>query len=194
MQSNFPGANYPKSFPPQKQDRQPGLEKNMNPRPIFEDPMYGLSAGRLQGKTAIITGGDSGIGRAVALAFAKEGADLAILYLNESEDAEETKALVDKTGRKCMLLPGDIGEEQFCIDAVNKVIKELGKIDILVNNAAEQHVQTNLEDITKEQLERTFKTNVFSAFYLTKAVLPHLKAGSCIINTSSITAYREARI
>jgi len=194
MQSNFPGANYPKSFPPQKQDRQPGLEKNMNPRPIFEDPMYGLSAGRLQGKTAIITGGDSGIGRAVALAFAKEGADLAILYLNESEDAEETKALVDKAGRKCMLLPGDIGEEQFCIDAVNKVIKELGKIDILVNNAAEQHVQTNLEDITKEQLERTFKTNVFSAFYLTKAVLPHLKAGSCIINTSSITAYREARI
>ena len=175
MENNFPGANYPKAFPGQKQDKQPGIEKNMNPRPIFEDPMYGLSAGKLQGKTAIITGGDSGIGRAVALAFAKEGADLAIIYLNEHEDAEETKALVDKVGRKCMLISGDIGEEQFCIEAVNRVIKEFGKIDILVNNAAEQHVQTRLEDITKEQLERTFKTNVFSVFYLTKAVLPHLK-------------------
>lgn len=193
MEGNFPGANYPKSFPPQKQDKQPGIEKNMNPRPIFEDPMYGLSSGRLQGKTAIITGGDSGIGRAVALAFAKEGADLAILYLNETEDAEETKALIDKTGRRCMLLAGDLGEEQFCIDAVNKIIKEFGKIDILVNNSAEQHVQTRLEDITKEQLERTFKTNVFSVFYLTKAVLPHLKAGSCIINTSSITAYKGSQ-
>lgn len=193
MQNNFPGANYPKSFPAQKQDKQPGIEKNMNPRPIFEDPLYGLSPGKLQGKTAIITGGDSGIGRAVALAFAKEGADLAILYLNEKEDAEETKVLIDKTGRKCMLLPGDLGEEQSCIDAVNKIIKEFGKIDILVNNAAEQHTQTRLEDITKEQLERTFKTNVFSVFYLTKAVLPHLKAGSCIINTSSITAYKGSQ-
>ncbi|NLM36284.1 MAG: glucose 1-dehydrogenase [Clostridiales bacterium] len=193
MENNFPGANYPKAFPGQKQDKQPGIEKNMNPRPIFEDPMYGLSAGKLQGKTAIITGGDSGIGRAVALAFAKEGADLAIIYLNEHEDAEETKALVDKVGRKCMLISGDIGEEQFCIEAVNRVIKEFGKIDILVNNAAEQHVQTRLEDITKEQLERTFKTNVFSVFYLTKAVLPHLKPGSCIINTSSITAYKGSQ-
>lgn len=193
MESNFPGANYPKAFPAQKQDKQPGIEKNMNPRPIFEDPMYGLPSGRLQGKTAIITGGDSGIGRAVALAFAKEGADLAILYLNETEDAEETKALIDKIGRKCMLLPGDIGDEQFCIDAVNKVIKAFGKIDILVNNAAEQHVQTKLEDITKEQLERIFRTNVFSVFYLTKAVLPHLNPGSCIINTSSITAYKGSQ-
>lgn len=193
MTEYFPGVNYPKSFPPQKQDRQPGIEKNMNPRPIFEDPDYGISPGKLKDKVAVITGGDSGIGRAVALAFAKEGADIAIIYLNENEDAEETKAHIDKTGRKCMLIAGDVGDENFCIDAVNRVIAELGKIDILVNNAAEQHVQTKLEDITKEQLERTFKTNVFSAFYMTKAALPHLKAGSSIINTTSITAYKGSQ-
>ncbi|WP_139906002.1 SDR family oxidoreductase [Clostridium thermarum] len=193
MTEYFPGVNYPKSFPTQKQDRQPGIEKNMNPRPIFEDPDYGIAPGRLKDKIAVITGGDSGIGRAVALAFAKEGADIAIIYLNENEDAEQTKTHIDKTGRKCMLIAGDVGDENFCIEAVNRVIGEFGKIDILVNNAAEQHVQTKLEDITKEQLERTFKTNVFSAFYLTKAVLPYLKAGSSIINTTSITAYKGSQ-
>ncbi|WP_163194892.1 SDR family oxidoreductase [Clostridium thermarum] len=193
MTEYFPGVNYPKSFPTQKQDRQPGIEKNMNPRPIFEDPDYGIAPGRLKDKIAVITGGDSGIGRAVALAFAKEGADIAIIYLNENEDAEQTKTHIDKTGRKCMLIAGDVGDENFCIEAVNRVIEEFGKIDILVNNAAEQHVQTKLEDITKEQLERTFKTNVFSAFYLTKAVLPYLKAGSSIINTTSITAYKGSQ-
>lgn len=193
MANNFPGENYPKSFPPQKQNEQPGLEKDMNPRPIFEDPLYGLVGGRLAGKTALITGGDSGIGRAVSLACAKEGADIAIIYLNEKSDAEETKALIDKMGRKCCTISGDVGDENFCIDAVSRVVSELGKIDILINNAAEQHQQLKLEDITKEQLEKTFRINVFSVFYLTKAVLPHLKPGSCIINTSSITAYKGSQ-
>lgn len=193
MTDNFPGMNFPKAFPPQKQNEQPGIEKNMKPRPIFEDPDYGTVGVRLSGKTALISGGDSGIGRAVAVALAKEGADIGIIYLNEKEDAEETKNLIDKIGRKCLLITGDAGDENFCIQALNKTVKELGKIDILINNAAEQHPQTRLEDITSQQLERTFRTNVFSAFYLTKAALPHLKAGSCIINTTSITAYKGSQ-
>ena len=155
--------DFPKQIPAQKQDKQPGIEKMMNPRPVFEDPDYKAS-NRLQGKVAVITGGDSGIGRAVAVAYALEGADIAVLYLNEHEDAEETKGIIEGKGRKCITIAGDIGEESFCFEAVKQIIGTLREIDILVNNAAEQHAQNSVEDITKEQLERTFKTNIFSMF------------------------------
>jgi len=181
--------NFPKKIVPQKQNKQPGIEKIMNPRPVFEDPDYKAS-NRLQGKVAIITGGDSGIGRAVATAYALEGADIAIMYLNEHEDAEETKKVIEDKGKRCITIACDIGEEKNCYDAVKKVMDAFGKIDILVNNAAEQHPQNSIEDITKEQLERTFKTNIFSMFYMVKACLSHMKEGSIIINTSSVTAYK----
>jgi len=181
--------NFPTSVPKQKQDKQPGLESLMNPKPMFEDPSC-TGSGKLMNKVALITGGDSGIGKAVALAYAREGADIAILYLDEHADAEETKKLIQNKGRKCILIAGDIGEDTFCNDAISKTIKELGKIDILVNNAAEQHPQNSIEDITPEQLDKTFRTNIFSMFYLVKASLPHLKDGSIIINTSSVTAYK----
>ncbi|MBK5242727.1 SDR family oxidoreductase [Clostridium sp.] len=181
--------NFPTSVPPQKQDKQPGLESLMNPKPIFENPNL-IGSGKLMNKVALITGGDSGIGKAVALSYAREGADIAILYLDEHEDAEETKKLIEAKGRKCILIPGDIGEDTFCKDAVTKTIKQLGKIDILVNNAAEQHPQNSIEDITTQQLEKTFRTNIFAMFYLVKASLPHLKEGATIINTSSVTAYK----
>ena len=175
--------------PAQHQDRQPGFETEMEPRPDFQGNLAGASQ-RLPGKAALITGGDSGIGRAIAVAFAKEGADVAISYLDEHEDAEETKQLVEKEGRKCLLLAGDIGDEAFCKQVISKVVEEFGKLDVLVNNAAEQHVQESLKDITAEQLEKTFRTNVFSMFHLTKAALDHLKPGASIINTTSITAFR----
>ena len=178
-----------KTLPPQVQDQQPGIESEMNPLPEFETPAY-KAAGKLLGKAALITGGDSGIGRAVAVHFAKEGADVVISYLNEHDDAEETKRQVEQEGRKCILISGDIGVEAFCQDLINKTVEGLGKLDILINNAAEQHPQDTIEDITAEQLERTFRTNIFSMFYLTKAAMPHLKKGSTIINTTSITAYR----
>ncbi|GFP78094.1 SDR family oxidoreductase [Clostridium fungisolvens] len=181
---------FPTSFPPQHQDRQPGFENEMNPRPIFEMEGYNLSSNRLKDKVAIITGGDSGIGRAVSIAFAKEGAKVAIVYLHEEDDAEETKGIIDKCGAQCMLISGDIGYEDFCGQVVKKVMDQWGKIDILVNNAAEQHVQNSLKDISADQLEKTFRTNVFGAFYMSKAVLPHLKCGGNIINTTSITAYK----
>lgn len=181
--------DFPKSLPQQKQPKQPGVNSLMNPKPVYEDPNYS-PGNKLSGKTAIITGGDSGIGRAAAIAFSKEGADVAIVYLDEHEDANETKGIIESIGRKCVIFAGDIGEEAFCIDVVNSVIKSFGKIDILVNNAAEQHPQNSIEDITKEQLERTFKTNFYSYFFMTKAVLPHLKPGDSIINTASITAYK----
>jgi NAD(P)-dependent dehydrogenase (short-subunit alcohol dehydrogenase family) len=177
-----------KVFPPQHQNHQPGLESEMNPKPISVQPNY-KGSGKLANKTAIITGGDSGIGRAVSIYFAKEGADVAIVYLEETSDAEETKKLIEAEGRKCLLFPGDIGSEPFCQDTVQKIKTNFGKIDILVNNAAEQHPQKSLIDITAEQLEKTFRTNIFSFFYMTKAVLPHLQKGASIINTASITAY-----
>ncbi|NOU96970.1 glucose 1-dehydrogenase [Paenibacillus sp. LMG 31456] len=176
------------TFPPQHQQHQPGIESEMNPHPIFEDMKY-KAAGKLQDKTAIVTGGDSGIGRAVAVTYAKEGANVVIVYLNEHSDAEETKRQVEEEGRKCLTLAGDLGTEAFCKQVIEETLKQFGKLDILVNNAAEQHPQTKLEDITSKQLERTFRTNIFSMFYLTKAALPHLKQGSAIINTASITAY-----
>jgi len=175
-------------FPPQHQNKQPGIEAEMNPQPISIDASY-KGSGKLNNKLAIITGGDSGIGKAVAIYFAKEGADVVIVYLNEHQDAEETKKLVEAEGKKCLLLAGDIGDETFCQEIVTKSIAQFGKIDVLVNNAAEQHPQNSLLDITAQQLEKTFRTNIFGYFYLTKAVLPHLQKGCTIINTASITAY-----
>lgn len=176
------------TMPPQHQDVQPGHEDMMNPQPKFDDTSY-TGSGKLKNKVAIITGGDSGIGRAVALFFAKEGANVVISYLNEQKDAEETQKHVEAQGQKCLLVAGDIGDESVCQQIVSKTIDAFGQLDIVVNNAAEQHPQKSIEDITSEQLERTFKTNIFSFFYLTKAALPHLKKGSAIVNTSSVTAY-----
>ncbi|WP_373233540.1 SDR family oxidoreductase [Cohnella sp.] len=178
----------PTTFPPQHQEQRPGIEQEMHPRPVFEDRHY-KAAGKLHGKVAIITGGDSGIGRAVAVTYAKEGADVAIVYLNEHADAEETKRQVEEEGRTCLTFAGDLGVEAFCFEVVESTVKQLGKLDILVNNAAEQHPQQRLEDISSEQLERTFRTNIFSYFYMAKAALKHLKQGAAIINTTSVTAY-----
>lgn len=175
-------------FPPQHQNQQPGIESQMNPRPVSIKDDY-RAGGKLENKVALISGGDSGIGRAVAFAFAREGANLAIAYLNEHDDASETKKYVEQAGRRCLVIAGDIGNEQFCQQVVAQTVKEFGQLDIVVNNAAEQHVQPSLQNITAEQLERTFRTNIFSYFYLSKAALPHLKSGSVIINTASVTAY-----
>jgi NAD(P)-dependent dehydrogenase (short-subunit alcohol dehydrogenase family) len=175
--------------PAQEQDRQPGLESEMKPQPRADDPNY-TGSGKLDGKVALVTGGDSGIGRAVSIFFAHEGANIAIVYLNEHEDAQETARQVESEGRRCMLFSGDVGDEDFCRAAVQQTVDQLGGLNILVNNAAEQHPQKNIEDISSEQLERTFRTNIFSQFYLVKAALPHLKQGDAIINTTSVTAYR----
>ena len=175
--------------PPQEQDRQPGLRSEMTPKPRAEMRDY-RAAGKLEGKIALITGGDSGIGRAVAIGFAKEGADVAILYLDEHEDAASTKALIEEQGRRGIAIAGDIGDEAFCRDAVARTVETLGGLALLVNNAAEQHPQDRLEDISAAQMERTFRTNVFGMFHITKAALAHLGAGAAIINTTSVTAYR----
>ncbi|HET6510713.1 MAG TPA: SDR family oxidoreductase, partial [Candidatus Kapabacteria bacterium] len=167
----------------------PGSEAAMHPQPKAEDPGY-KAAGKLDGKVAIITGGDSGIGRAIAIAFAKEGASVAISYLSEHKDAEETKDRVEEEGGKALLIPGDIGDPEICKEVMGKTLEEFGKLDCLVNNAAEQHPQERPEDITDEQLEKTFRTNIFSMFYLVREALPHLKKGATIINTTSITAYK----
>jgi NAD(P)-dependent dehydrogenase (short-subunit alcohol dehydrogenase family) len=161
----------------------------MRPRAKHTSQTY-RAAGKLRGKVALITGGDSGIGRAVAIAFAKEGADVAIVYLDESKDARETAMQVRGEGRRCLTIAGDVGDESFCTQAVEKVVQRLGRLDILVNNAAEQHPKEQLSEVSARQLERTFRTNVFSMFHLSKAALKHLKKGSAIINTSSVTAYR----
>ncbi|PRR73258.1 SDR family oxidoreductase [Clostridium thermopalmarium] len=179
---------YPVYFQPQHQDSQPGLETLMNPRPISQNPSYKKS-GKLLNKVAIITGGDSGIGKAVALAFADEGADITIAYLNEDVDAEETKYLIENKGRKCLLVKGDVSDESFCRTIVDETLKEFKHIDILVNNAGVQYPQNSITDITTEQLHHTFSTNIFSIFYLIKAALPHMKQGNTIVNTSSVTAY-----
>ncbi|WP_310550557.1 SDR family oxidoreductase [Paenibacillus glufosinatiresistens] len=179
----------PIPFPPQHQPRQPGLESLMNPRPISEDPQW-CGCGRLKDKTALITGGDSGIGRAVAIAFAKEGADVAIAYLDEREDAAETARRVQSLGRRCLLIEGDLRPKSHCFAAVDHTLRTFGKLDILVNNHAVQYPQPSLLDISEEQLLQTFATNLFPFFYLSQAALPCLKNGGTIINTASITAYQ----
>jgi NAD(P)-dependent dehydrogenase (short-subunit alcohol dehydrogenase family) len=175
--------------PAQHQKQKPGREHKMKPRPRAEDEKH-RGSGKLRDKAAIITGGDSGIGRAVAIAFAKEDADIAIVYLEENKDAVETKKLVEETGRKCIAIAGDVGREDFCREAVEQAVKNLGKLDILVNNAAEQHPQESIEKISAKQLERTFRTNIFSFFFMTKAAMKYLKKGAAIINTTSVTAYK----
>lgn len=195
MHPNHPYLGYkekceqvPVQFPPQHQASQPGLEYLMEPKPVFDNPDY-FGTGKLKNKAALVTGGDSGIGRAVALAFAKEGADISIVYYNEHEDANLTRAYIEAQGRKCLLLPGDVRSETFCKQAVADTVSGLGRLDVLVNNAGVQFPQSSLAHITEEQLELTFSVNVFAMFYVTKAALPHLANGSAIINTASINAY-----
>lgn len=177
--------------PPQTQSKQPGIQSEMDPAPRSIRKNY-RGSGKLEGKVAIITGGDSGIGRSVAVMFAREGADVAVVYLSETEDAEHTAKLVEGESRRCLLLKGDIGKQAFCKSVIEKTAKKFGRIDVLVNNAAEQHPQEEVEDISEQQILATFRTNVFSMFYLTQAALPYLKMnpGSSIINTTSVTAYR----
>jgi NAD(P)-dependent dehydrogenase (short-subunit alcohol dehydrogenase family) len=178
-----------KKMPPQAQARQPGVESKMHPRPESEARHY-KAAGKLEGKVALISGGDSGIGKSVAIHFAKEGADVAIIYLEETDDALRTKKLVEKENRKCLLIEGDIGDRAFCESAVKQTVKTFGRLDIVINNAAEQHMAKDFSEITPEQWEQTFRTNIFGMFHLTQAALKHLKKGAAIVNTTSITAFR----
>lgn len=180
---------YPIAFPPQHQEQQPGLEYVMSPRPIYENPAY-LGSRKLENRVAIITGGDSGIGRAAAVAFAKEGADVVIAYLYEHPDAEETKARIEQLGRRCLAIPTDLRSKANCTSVVEHTLRLFGRLDVLVNNLAVQYPQESLLDITEEQLVHTYQTNIFSYFFMTQAALPYLKSGSSIINTASITAYR----
>jgi NAD(P)-dependent dehydrogenase (short-subunit alcohol dehydrogenase family) len=184
----MPQEKTQQSFPPQTQEP-PGDQSEMTPPPKSM-PIDTRGTGRLMGKTALITGGDSGIGRAVAVAFAREGANSAIVYLSEHDDAAETCRLVKQEGAECQSIAGDIGDSSFCADVVSKTIDQFGRIDILVNNAAEQHPTKNFAEITDEQLEKTFRTNIFAMFYLTRAALPHLAEGATIINSTSVTAYQ----
>ena len=180
---------YPTEQPSQHQDTEPGVESEMTPAPIYDDPDR-KGSGKLDEKIALISGGDSGIGRAVAIAFAKEGADVAIAFYDEQADADETARLVQNYGKKCLTVAGDLSIEANCQTAVQKTIDEYGQLDILVNNAAWQMPQESITDITEEQLTRTFRTNVFSYFFLTKAAMPHLQEGANIINTCSVTAFK----
>ncbi|MGZ8492502.1 MAG: SDR family oxidoreductase [Gemmatirosa sp.] len=183
---------YPTQMPAQHQE-EPGLEADLRLRPQYEAPGY-RAAGKLQGKAALITGGDSGIGRAVALLYAREGADVAIVYLPvEQHDAEETRRVVEAEGRRCVLIPGDVTDAAFCREAVERTVRELGKLDILVNNAAHQQDKPSIAEITDEEFERTFRTNIFAYFWFARAALPHLGPGSSIINTGSITGLEGSK-
>jgi NAD(P)-dependent dehydrogenase (short-subunit alcohol dehydrogenase family) len=175
--------------PPQHQDQQPGIQSEMRPQPETSDPRH-VGSGKLDGKVALITGGDSGIGRAVAVAFAREGADVAVMYLSEEGDARETQRLVAEEGHEALLCAGDVAAADACRAAVEAAVERFGRLDVLVNNAGEQHPQPSIEEIAPEQLERTFRTNVFGQFYMTQAALPHLEEGAAIINTTSVTAYK----
>lgn len=181
--------DYKIEFPPQHQDKQPGMEYLMTPKPIFNNPYYRAS-GKLYNKVAIITGGDSGIGRATAIGFAKEGASVVIAYYDEHKDAKYTKEFIEGIGGKCLLLSGDIKDTNFCDKIIEETIKTFGKVDILVNNAGVQYQQKSLLDITDEQFDLTMKTNIYSMFYLTKRVLKHMKSGASIINVTSITTFK----
>jgi NAD(P)-dependent dehydrogenase (short-subunit alcohol dehydrogenase family) len=174
--------------PPQHQERDPGLEHDMSPRPEYEPRFPG--AGRLQGRVALITGGDSGIGRATAVLFAREGADVAIVYLDEDRDAEETKAAIEAEGRKALLIRGDLRDKAFCTSAVEKTVEAFGKLDVLVNNAGHQETAEDLRDISEEQLAKTFETNIYAYFYMTQAALDHLEPGSAIVNVTSVNSYK----
>jgi NAD(P)-dependent dehydrogenase (short-subunit alcohol dehydrogenase family) len=177
--------------PPIHEDALPGHESALEPKPDWE-PRY-PGSGRLAGKVALITGADSGIGRAVAALFAREGADVAILYLCEHDDAAETKRIVEAEGRRAVAIPGDVGDKSFCERAVAETVETLGKLDILVNNAAEQHPDDDVRDITEEQLRRTFQTNIFGYFFMVQAARPHLKKGAAIVNTTSVTMYQGSK-
>ncbi len=174
---------------PQHQERQPGIESEMRPAPQSLARNY-VGSRKLADKVAIVTGGDSGIGRSTAICFAKEGADVAVVYLDEHDDAKITRDAILEAGRRCQLIAGDLGDPDFVAEVVRKTVEVFGHIDIVVNNAAEQHPQERIEDVTHEQLERTFKTNFFAMFDLCREALPHIREGGCIINTSSVTAYR----
>jgi NAD(P)-dependent dehydrogenase (short-subunit alcohol dehydrogenase family) len=185
-----PVTQYPQPEFPEQELEYPGLESQMNPRPDYGEKTY-RGSGRLEGKAAIITGGDSGIGRAVALAFAREGADVLISYLEaEDPDAQETARVVEDSGKKAIPVPGDIRDESHCQKIAEKAVEEFGKIDVLVNNAAYQRSRGGIQDISAEELDRTFRTNVYAMFYLCKAVLPHMRPGASIINTASVEAYQ----
>ena len=183
------GENQKPGIPPQHQDHQPGSQAAMRPPPKAEMAGY-KGSGKLQGKVALITGGDSGIGRAAAIAFAKEGANVVVGYLDEHEDARETQRLIEATGRQCVIIAGDVGDAAFCGTMVQTAVSSFGRLDIVVNNAAQQFPQKSIEDITEEQLLKTFRINVFSMFHTVKAAMPHLRPGARIINTTSVTAYR----
>lgn len=176
----------------QAEEKKTDRESEMKLKPKADDPQY-RGSGKLQGKVALITGGDSGIGRAVAIAYAKEGANVAILYLKSDDDAKQTKNMVEQLGGRATMISGDVGDEAFCQQAVQQTVDEFGQLDILVNNAAEQHPQKSILDISAQQLERTFRTNIFSMFFMTKAALKYLKEGSAIINTTSVTAYQGSK-
>ncbi|SFC17919.1 SDR family oxidoreductase [Clostridium uliginosum] len=182
--------NFPTSFPSQHQNQHPGFEYEMNPAPIYNDPTYNKKGDILNNKVAIITGGDSGIGRAVAIAYANQGANIVIVYYNEHKDAEETKKLIDNMGKKCTLIAGDISDVSFCNSIMEKTISEYGKIDILVNNAAVQYECSDIKKISDEQFDKTFKTNAYGTFYMTRAAMNHLKSGASIINTTSVVAFK----
>jgi NAD(P)-dependent dehydrogenase (short-subunit alcohol dehydrogenase family) len=177
---------YPAPPLPKQHQEKPGREVDLQPRPMYEAQHY-RGSGKLEGRVALITGGDSGIGRAVAVLFAREGADVAIVYLSEDEDAEETRQAIEAEGRRALLIPGDVTDSSFCRESVETTVQALGRLDILVNNAAFQEHAESLEDISDEQLEHTFRTNIFGYFYMARAALPHLKAGASIINTGSVT-------
>jgi NAD(P)-dependent dehydrogenase (short-subunit alcohol dehydrogenase family) len=182
-------SNEKKPLREEQEQPRPGIEAKMHPEPVFDNP-DSKGSGKLDNKIAFITGADSGIGRAVAILFAKEGADIVNVYLNEHEDAKLTDAAVKNYGRKCLNIAGDISDESFCNKAVDQAVKTFGRIDILVNNAATQFEQKDISGISTEQLVKTFTTNIFSMFWITKAALPHMKKGSAIINSTSVTAYR----
>ncbi len=183
---------YPENPLPEQHLQKPGLETELNPRPMYRAPEY-RGSGKLEDKVALITGGDSGIGRAVAVLYAREGADVAIVYLSEQKDAEETRAAVEAEGRRALLLPGDVTDPSFCRRAVETTVREFGKLDILVNNAAFQEHVDSLEDLSEEQLDRTFKTNIYGYFYMAKAALGHLREGSAIVNSGSVTGIEGSK-